>query len=106
MQGNLPQMVPQSARIVRRGINTTSDLSEYYVALLGDIVTGAVLTEDAVAACKTGDKIIRLMELEHQHGGGEALPLFGRRVLPASSGPTVVPKPSDEQASAQATGTD
>ena len=83
MQGRNSEETPLSVLVGERGIKTSSDLSEFFTALMTDVVSGNVLAEDATAACKAGDKVIRMLELEFQHGAGEPLSLYRRTVQSA-----------------------
>ena len=93
MQGRNNDEVPLSLLVGERGVKTTSDLAEFFTALMTDVVSGNVLAEDATAVCKAGDKVIRAVEIELEHGGGQPVQLYRRTVqasrpsLPASAPP-------------------
>lgn len=80
MERRTPEEKPLSALVGQRGIKTTSDFAEFFTALMTDVVEGNVDAQDATAICKAGDKVLRVVELEYQHGAGQPLQLC-RRVI-------------------------
>lgn len=87
MERRTPDERPLSALVGERGVKTTSDFAEFFTALMTDVVNGNVDAQDATAVCKAGDKVLRVLELEYQHGSGQPLQLC-RRIVQAAK-PTI-----------------
>ena len=79
-----------SALVGERGLKTSSDFTDFFSALAVDIINGDVDAQDATAACKAGDKIVRMLEHEWQHNNGDPMQISGRKLKTTIPGVTPI----------------
>lgn len=57
----------KSAEVARAGLNTGADFAKFMGALMGDL-EGTIEPAVAAAACKAGEKLLKVVELQQRHG--------------------------------------
>ena len=66
---------PRSVEIASAGIDSTRDMAKFGTALIADIMTGSVCAKVANPVCRTGNLVLRSVEMEQRHNGGNPVPL-------------------------------
>jgi len=70
-EGNAHQdeeVVPKSVALGQGGIKTSQDFANVMSALMADVLSGAVSTGRANAACNVGRQMLRAVELQLKYG--------------------------------------
>lgn len=74
----------KSSLVARRGIVTAFDFADFMSALMCDLVDGNIAPEVAESACWAGDRLLKVVEMQHRLGkeikeGEKILKLTGNR---------------------------
>lgn len=75
---------PKSSIVANRGIATAFDFADFMAALMTDLVDGNIEPQVAESACWAGDRLLRVVEMQHRLGkemrdGDKVLKLTGNR---------------------------
>lgn len=77
-----PQRPARSITIAEGGVYESHRFAEYMLALMTDVVRGAVTPDVCNASCNAGGKLLKMVELQLKYGpkGGAPLNLTGPRL--------------------------
>lgn len=78
---------PRSLAIAATGVSTGRDFASLMSALMSDLIDGRVETGVANAVCKAGDKLLKVVEMQHRYGAKVPGGALGRalELAPAAS---------------------
>lgn len=67
--------VPTAAEVASGGIRDSRDLCRFGGSLINDMLAGTVTGKVANPVCRTGNMMLRAVDLEHRHNEGRPLPM-------------------------------